>query len=426
MLDLRRIRENPEAVLTALRTKNPALALDEVLDLDARRLELLRESEALKASRNAQSKAIGDLQKAGQDASAAMAATRELGERIKALDTELKDVDERQSALLMRLPNTPHPDTPLGRDERDNVEVARWGTRPEFPFTPKDHLALGEALDILDFPRGAKIAGSGFPVYKGLGARLERALINFMLDLQTLEHGYREVFPPFLANRESMTATGQLPKMEEDMYHAGKDDLFAIPTAEVPITNLHRDEVLAGEDLPVRYAGYSACFRREAGSYGRDVRGFLRVHQFNKVELVAFTRPEDSDATLEALRGHSEEVLRRLGLHYRVLALCTGDLSFASARTYDLEVWSPAEGKFLECSSCSTFTDFQARRGNMRFKDKGGKPQFLHTLNGSGLATSRLIVALMETFQREDGGITVPEALRPYLGGLEVIRAEAR
>lgn len=421
MLDLRRIREKPEAVLAALRTKSPELDLDEILALDGRRLALLQESEKLKAVRNAESRAIAEVQRAGGDAASRIAAMREVGERIKAVDAELKEVDERQGWLLMRLPNTPHPETPVGRDERDNVVVAEWGEKPPFAFTPRNHLELGEALDILDFPRGAKIAGSGFPVYKGLGARLERALINFMLDLQTGEHGYTEVFPPFLANRESMTATGQLPKMEEDMYHCGKDELFAIPTAEVPITNLHRDEVLPGESLPLRYAGYSACFRREAGSYGKEVRGFLRVHQFNKVELVQFVRPEESDAALNALRGHAEEVLRRLGLHYRVLALCTGDLSFASARTYDLEVWSPAEGRYLECSSCSSFADFQARRGNMRYKDKGGKPQFLHTLNGSGLATSRLIVALLETWQTEDGGVTVPPALRPWMGGRERI-----
>ncbi|MDP2361480.1 MAG: serine--tRNA ligase [bacterium] len=421
MLDLRRIREKPEAVLAALRTKSPELDLDEILALDGRRLALLQESEKLKAVRNAESRAIAEVQRAGGDAASRIAAMREVGERIKAVDAELKEVDERQGWLLMRLPNTPHPETPVGRDERDNVVVAEWGEKPPFAFTPRNHLELGEALDILDFPRGAKIAGSGFPVYKGLGARLERALINFMLDLQTGEHGYTEVFPPFLANRESMTATGQLPKMEEDMYHCGKDELFAIPSAEVPITNLHRDEVLPGESLPLRYAGYSACFRREAGSYGKEVRGFLRVHQFNKVELVQFVRPEESDAALNALRGHAEEVLRRLGLHYRVLALCTGDLSFASARTYDLEVWSPAEGRYLECSSCSSFADFQARRGNMRYKDKGGKPQFLHTLNGSGLATSRLIVALLETWQTEDGGVTVPPALRPWMGGRERI-----
>lgn len=421
MLDLRRIREAPDEILRALRTKSPQVDLDEVLSLDGRRLQLMQESEGLKAERNRVTREIAELQKRQEDAGALIAAMREVGERVKALDADLKEVDERQQYLLMRLPNTPHPDTPVGADERGNVEIARWGEKPVFAFTPKSHLELGESLDILDFPRGAKIAGSGFPVYKGQGARLERALINFMLDLQTLEHGYTEIFPPFLANRESMTATGQLPKMEDDMYFCGRDELFAIPTAEVPITNLHRDEVLAGEDLPVRYAGYSACFRREAGSYGRDVRGFLRVHQFNKVELVQFTRPEHSDAALESLRGHAEEVLRRLGLHYRVLALCTGDLSFASARTYDLEVWSPAEGKFLECSSCSTFTDFQARRGSMRFKDKGGKPQFLHTLNGSGLATSRLIVALLESYQDARGGITVPMALRPWLGGLERI-----
>jgi len=419
MLDIRRIRETPDEVREGLLRKGVRADLDAILALDARRRELIQAADALKAERNRVSKEIAEVQKAKGDAAAAIAAMRETGDRIKAIDGELKELDERQHALLLVLPNTPHPLAPVGRSAEDNVVVAEWGREPQFAFEPKDHLALGEALDILDFPRGAKIAGSGFPVYKGQGARLERALLNFMLELQTQQHGYVEVFPPFLANRESMTATGQKPKMEEDMYFAEKDGLFAIPTAEVPITNLHRDEILDGDELPVKYAGYSACFRREAGSYGREVRGFLRVHQFNKVELVQFVRPEDSDAALERLRGHAEEVLRRLGLRYRVLDLCGGDLSFASARTYDLEVWAPGERRWLECSSCSTFGDFQARRGAMRFRDKGGKPQLLHTLNGSGLATSRLIVALLETYQQADGSIRVPEALRPFLGGLE-------
>lgn len=421
MLDIRRIRETPDEVREGLLKKKVQADLDGILAIDARRRELIGEADELKAERNRVSKDIAEMQKAKQDASGPIAAMREVGERVKGIDAELKELDEKQQALLMVLPNTPHPDAPVGRSEQDNVEVAQWGREPRFNFVPKDHLTLGEALDILDFPRGAKIAGSGFPVYKGQGARLERALINFMLELQTQQHGYTEIFPPFLANRESMTATGQLPKMEEDMYFAEKDGLFAIPTAEVPITNLHRDEILDADKLPVKYAGYSACFRREAGSYGRDVRGFLRVHQFNKVELVQFVRPEESDRTLLEMRRHAEEVLRRLDLHYRVLDLCTGDLSFASERTFDLEVWAPGEGRFLECSSVSSFGDFQARRGSMRFKEKGGKPRLLHTLNGSGLATSRLIVALLETYQNEDGSIRIPEALRPWMGGLDRI-----
>lgn len=421
MLDIRRIRETPDEVREGLLKKKVQADLDGILAIDARRRELIGEADELKAERNRVSKEIADMQKAKQDASGPIAAMREVGERIKGIDGELKELDERQQALLMVLPNTPHPDAPVGRSEQDNVVVDEWGREPHFNFQPKDHLALGEGLDILDFPRGAKIAGSGFPVYKGQGARLERALINFMLELQTQQHGYTEIFPPFLANRESMTATGQLPKMEEDMYFAEKDGLYLIPTAEVPITNLHRDEILDADKLPVKYAGYSACFRREAGSYGRDVRGFLRVHQFNKVELVQFVRPEESERTLLLMRRHAEEVLRRLELRYRVLDLCTGDLSFASQRTFDLEVWAPGEGRFLECSSVSSFGDFQARRGSMRFKEKGGKPQFMHTLNGSGLATSRLIVALLETYQNEDGSIRIPEALRPWMGGLDRI-----
>jgi seryl-tRNA synthetase len=421
MLDIRRIRETPDEVREGLLAKGVQADLDAILALDTRRRERIQAADGLKAERNRVSKEIAEVQKAGGEASAAIAAMRETGERIKTIDGELKEIDERQHSLLLVLPNTPHPQAPRGRGAEDNVVVAEWGREPQFSFAPRHHLELGEALGILDFARGAKIAGSGFPVYKGQGARLERALINFMLELQTQQHGYTEIFPPFLANRESMTATGQLPKMEEDMYLAERDGLFAIPTAEVPITNLHRDEILDAGQLPLKYAGYSACFRREAGSYGREVRGFLRVHQFNKVELVQFVRPEDSDRALEQLRGHAEEVLRRLELRYRVLDLCTGDLSFASARTYDLEVWAPGEGRWLECSSVSCFGDFQARRGSMRFRDKGGKPQLLHTLNGSGLATSRLIVALLESYQNADGSIRIPAALRPWMGGHERI-----
>jgi seryl-tRNA synthetase len=421
MLDIRLIRENPQAVERGLDAKNVRADLEEIQALDRRRRELIQEADELKATRNRVSREIADKQRAKQDAASDIAQMKEVSTRIKAIDADLKSVDQKQTDLLMVLPNLPHADAPLGKCEEDNVVVDHWGEIKTLDFEPKDHLALGEALDILDFPRGTKIAGSGFPVYKGLGARLERAIINFMLDVQTLEHGYCEIFPPFLANRESMTATGQLPKMAEDMYHAVKDDLYVIPTAEVPITNMHREEILPFKSLPVTYAGYSACFRREAGSYGRDVRGFLRVHQFNKVELVQFVDPATTDETLLKMRGHAEEILRRLKLPYRVLDLCTGDLSFASARTFDLEVWSPAEKKYLECSSVSSFGDFQARRGSMRYRDEHNKVRLLNTLNGSGLATSRLIVALMETYQNEDGSITIPEVLRPWMGNLERI-----
>jgi seryl-tRNA synthetase len=421
MLDIRRIREAPQEVGELLKRKNVTQNLDQILELDQRRRELIQESDNLKSTRNTVSKEISQLQKSGEDPSEKIKSMKTVSTRIKEIDADLKNVDGEQQAILLTLPNLPHPDVPIGATENDNVVIGEWGDKPEYAFKTKDHLELGDILGILDFPRGAKISGSGFPLYLGMGARLERALINFMLDLQTTEHGYCEVFPPFMANRESMTATGQLPKMQEDMYYCEKDDLYIIPTAEVPITNIHRNEILDAAKMPIKYCGYSACFRREAGSYGRDVRGFLRVHQFNKIELVKFVRPEESYQELELLRLNAEEVLKRLGLHYRILDLCSGDLSFASAKTYDLEVWAPGEGKYLECSSCSNFEDFQARRGGIRYKEKGGKAQPVHTLNGSGLATSRLIVALMETYQNEDGSITIPEALRPWMNGLECI-----
>ena len=317
----------------------------------------------------------------------------------------------------------PHKTTPRGKDASENVETKRWGKIPEFDFKPLSHLELGERLDILDFKRGGKVTGSGFPVYKGDGARLERALINFMLDVHIEKHGYTEVFPPFLANRASMFGTGQLPKLEDDMYYAPKDDLFLIPTAEVPVTNLHRDEILEGDDLPIKYVAYSACFRREAGSYGKETHGFLRVHQFNKVEMVNFVRPEDSYERHEQLLKEATDILEMLEIPYRVLLLCSGDLSFAAAKCYDIETWSPYEQKWLEASSVSNFEDFQARRANIRFRpEKGAKPQFVHTLNGSGLATSRLMVSLMETYQTDEGTIVIPEPLRKYMGGQSIIR----
>ncbi len=418
MIDIKRLRENPAALAALIETKNVKVDFEAILELDARRRELIAEADQLKATRNTVSREIAELQKAKQDAGERIASMKTVSDRIKAIDGEIKELDTRQNELLLAIPNAPHPSAPVGRNELDNVVERDWGQKPEFAFAVRDHLELGSLHDIIDFPRGSKIAGSGFPLYKGLGARLERALINFMLDLHTAEHGYREIFPPFLASAESMTATGQLPKMAEDMYYAEKDELYLIPTAEVPITNIHRDEILDADDLPVCYCGYSACFRREAGSYGRDVRGFLRTHQFNKVELVKFVHPDHGYEELAKLLDNAEEVLRRLGLHYRVLRLCTGDLSFASATTYDIEVWSPAEQKYLECSSCSSFEDFQARRGAMRYKEKGGKAQPCHTLNGSGLATSRLIVALLECYQQEDGSILLPKALHPYMGGV--------
>ncbi len=416
MIDIKELRSRPAELKELIERKNVRVDFERILGLDETRRELIGETEKLKAERNAASRDIARLQKEKQDASAAIAATRETGDRIKALDQELKALEEEQRQLLLAIPNAPHPEVPVGNDEEANVFVREWGEKAPAPEWLKDHLSWGEAEGFYDFPRGAKLSGSGFPLYTGPGAKLERALIQFMLDLQSGENGYTEVSTPFLVNSASMTGTGQLPKMAEDMYYCERDDLWLIPTAEVPITNIHAGEVLDAKKLPMKFCGYSPCFRREAGSYGRDVRGFLRTHQFNKVELVKLARPENSYEELEKLLNDAESVLQKLGLHYRVLTLCSGDTSFASAKTYDIEVWSPAEGKYLECSSCSNFEDFQARRANIRFKEGSGKPRFVHTLNGSGLATSRLIVALVEACQQEDGSLLLPEVLRPYLG----------
>jgi seryl-tRNA synthetase len=416
MLDLKFIRENAETVRTAIKNKKESVDLDRILELDERRRSLLSEAEKLKATRNRVSKEIGSRLKAGENADDLKSEMKDVSQKIQDFDQQQKDIESELNDLLRWVPNIPHPDTPWGEDETFNRLYRSWGEPVQFDFEPKDHLMLGQELGILDFPRGAKVTGSGFPVYKGKGASLERALINFMLDLHLRNHGYTEIFPPFLTNPDSMYGTGQLPKLDDDMYFIPRDDLYLIPTAEVPITNLHRDETFPGDRLPIKYTAYSACFRREAGSYGRETRGFLRVHQFNKVELVKFVHPDASYDELETLLEDAEVVIQKLGLHYRVVELCTGDLSFASAKTYDIETWAPAEEKWLETSSVSNFEDFQARRMGIRFREKkGGKSSFVHTLNGSGVATSRLMAALLETCQTDEGTIVVPEVLHPYL-----------
>jgi seryl-tRNA synthetase len=425
MLDIQRIRDFPEQVRQAAANKKSPVDIGAVIGLDRERREIIQEAERLKSLRNTRSQEIAQLKKEKKDAASLLEEMRQVSEKIKERDAAQKALEEKLHELLIRIPNVPHESVPHGESEKDNREISRWGTPRTFDFVPKDHLQLGSALDIIDFPRGAKVAGTGFPVYKGAGAQLERALINFMLDVHTRTNGYREIFPPFLANRESHFGTGQLPNSRDQMYYIGEDGLYCIPTAEVPVTNLHRDEMLDASALPVKYCAYSACFRREAGSYGKDTKGFLRVHQFNKVELVKFVAPERSYEELELLRADAEGILQRLGLHYRVIALCDADLSFAAAKCYDLEVWAPAEKKYLEVSSCSTFGDFQARRMNIRYRPSGGeKPRFVHTLNGSGVATARLLVALLESYQTPQGTVTVPEALRPYLHGITEIGPE--
>ena len=426
MLDLRFVRENADAVRTGLARRGMNFDLSEFLALDAKRRANQQEIEVLRRRRNEVSEEIGRLKKEGRPAEDKVAEMRAVGDTIAALEGGAREVEEAQQGLLLTIPNLPHASVPDGKDENDNVELRRWspsGTEPPaFSFEPKPHWDLAEYLDIIDFDRAAKITGARFALYKGMGARLERALISFMLDLHTTEHGYLEVLPPFMVNKASMTATGQLPKFEEELFKVENGTYYLIPTAEVPVTNIHRDEVLPEEDLPVLYTAYTPCFRREAGSYGKDTRGLIRQHQFNKVELVKFSRPDDSYDELEKLTRNAEEVLRRLGLAYRVIVLCTADLGFSAAKTYDIEVWLPAQNKYREISSCSNFEDFQARRGNIRFKSKGGKKTGLvHTLNGSGLAVGRTVVAILENYQQPDGSVIIPEALRPYMGGAERI-----
>ncbi len=425
MLDLKFVRENPEVVRKALKDRNLQFDLDRLLSLDQQRRAVLAEAEELRALRNRASKEIGEAARRGEDTGARRQEMKKVSERLDRLEEELKSSEEELERMLQWVPNIPHPSVPVGEDESANREERRWGETPSFAFRPKPHWEVGVELGILDFERGVKIAESRFTLLRGAGARLERALINFMLDLHTQEHGYTEIFPPILVNGESMYATGQLPKLEAEMYRCRDDDLYLIPTAEVPVTNIHRGETISEEQLPIYYCAYTPCFRREAGSYGRDVRGLIRQHQFNKVELVKFSHPDTSFEELEKLTADAEDVLRRLGLAYRVVSLSTGDLSFSAAKCYDLEVWMPGQGEdgeFKEISSCSNFTDFQARRAGIRFKPREGKSRLVHTLNGSGVAIGRTVAAILENYQREDGSVAVPPVLAPYMDGITVLR----
>ena len=415
MLDIKFIRANPELVRNAIRNKNEKADLDALLEADELRRKLQFDFDQLKARQNQVSQTIAQKKKAKEDATDLLQEMSAVADEIKTLNTALNDANARLENLLLQVPNVPHPSVPVGSDESANKIVKEWGSKPCFDFEPLDHLEIAERNRLLDLPRGAKLSGSGFPVYTDRGAALERALINFMLNIHIQEHGYTEVSVPVLVNRKTMTGTGQLPKLEDDMYRVDLDDLFLIPTAEVPVTNLHADEVLRQDQLPLKYVSYTPCFRREAGSYGKDTRGLQRLHQFNKVEMVRLVEPESSYNALEEMLLDAERILQALGLHYRVVQLCTGDLSFASAKTYDLEVWAPGVGKYLEVSSVSNFDDFQARRANIRYRDKDGKPRFLHTLNGSGLATPRLFIALLENYQNATGGVDLPTPLTGYL-----------
>jgi seryl-tRNA synthetase len=421
MLDQRFIRENLDLVRQAIRNKNERVDLDEFIALDEKRRLLLRQTEALKQQRNTVSEEIARMKRNKEEAAGQIEAMRQVSDQIRQLDEQLAGVEDRLHQVITRIPNIPHPSVPVGRDAAANVEVRRWGRMPGTDFPRKPHWEIGEALGILDFQRAGKITGSNFVLFKGAGARLERAVIQFMLDLHTQKHGYTEMAPPYIVNRQSMFGTGQLPKMEEDMYRTDVDDFFLIPTAEVPLTNIHRDEVMPGEDLPVYYTAYSPCFRREAGSYGRETRGLIRVHQFDKVEMLKFVHPDTSYDELETLVQNAEEVLQLLNLPYRVLALSTGDLSFAAAKCYDLEAWAPGVDRWLEVSSCSNFEDFQARRANIRYRTKDGKAQLVHTLNGSGLALPRTMIAMLENYQTPEGAVRIPEVLQPYMGGLKEI-----
>ncbi len=420
MLDIKYIRENPEKVKAGIANKNEKGNVDELLALDEERRNIIVQVEELKATRNRVSSQIPKMKKAGEDTTKVLAEMKQVSDKITEMDSKLKNIDEKLNSLLMFIPNLPHGSVPVGKTDNDNKIIREW--LPEgFSFESErkflDHVELGKKLNILDFERGAKVSGSGFPVYLGKGATFERALLNFMLDFHLQNHNYTEVLPPFLVNKTSMEGTGQLPKMEDDMYCIEKDGLYPIPTSEVPITNLHRDEILTDAELPKNYVGYSACFRREAGSYGKEAKGFLRVHQFNKVEMVKIVKPESSYDELEKIVKDAEDILQALKIPYRINLLCTGELSFSAAKCYDIETWSPAENKWLEASSCSNYEDFQARRAKIRFKREGEKKtEFVHTLNGSGLATSRLMVSLLENYQTDNGTIEVPEVLKKYTG----------
>jgi len=422
MLDIKFIRQHTDLVRQKLTERGQVLNLDEFIRLEEQRRNILQEVETLRSERNTVSKQVGEKKKRKEDASELIERMGTVSSRIKELDETLAKTEEKLNQLVMMIPNTPHESVVFGRSSEDNPVVRTWGERRAFHFTPKPHWEIGENLNILDFGRGAKITGARFTLYRGAGALLERAVLNFMLDLHTLEHGYMEVLPPFMVNRDSMTATGQLPKFEEDLFRVDKVDYFLIPTAEVPVTNIHRDEVLSEKELPIYYVAYTPCFRAEAGSYGKDTRGLIRQHQFNKVELVKFSTPEGSYDELEKLTANAEEVLKRLNIPFRTVSLCSADLGFSSAKTYDLEAWLPGQETYREISSCSNFEDFQARRGSIRFRrEEGGKIDFVHTLNGSGLAVGRTVVAILENYQEEDGTVTIPEALRPYMHGMDRI-----
>jgi seryl-tRNA synthetase len=423
MLDIKYLRANFAEIKKKLKHRGEDLTdFDKFEELDKKRRELIAETEELKSKRNEVSSQIAVLKREKKNADDLIQEMRHVGEQIKVLDGELRKVETELENVMLSIPNIPHETVPVGESEEDNVEVRKWGDIPSFTFEPKPHWEIADNLGLLDFERAGKVTGSRFVFYKGLGARLERALINFMLDLHVEEHGYQEVLPPYMVNRASMTGTGQLPKFEEDAFKVEEEDYFLIPTAEVPVTNLHRDEILHVGQLPINYVAYSACFRSEAGSAGRDTRGLIRQHQFNKVELVKFVKPEDSYEELEKLTGHAEKVLQLLGLPYRVMSMCTADLGFTAAKKYDLEVWLPSYNTYREISSCSNFEAFQARRANIRFRrDVKAKPEPVHTLNGSGLAIGRTVAAILENYQQEDGKVIIPEVLRPYMGNKEVI-----
>lgn len=418
MLDIKVIKADPDRVKAAMRSRNANLddTIDQLLKIDDQRRELTGKVESIKAEQNAASKEIPRIKKEGGDVSEVMSRMKELADTAKTIGAELTELEQTQRNLLLTIPNIPHESVPVGKDDSENVEIRRWGEPTKFEYEPKAHWDIGQDLDILDPETAAKVTGARFHFYKGAGARLERAVINFYLNTHT-EHGYTEIFPPFMVNRASMTGTGQLPKFEEDAFKLANMDYFLIPTAEVPVTNMHRDEIIDGEKMPLKYCAYSACFRAEAGSAGRDTRGLIRQHQFNKVELVKFARPEDSYEELEKLTNDAERVLQALGLPYRVVCLSTGDLGFSSAKTYDIEVWMPSYGRYLEISSCSNFEDYQARRAAIRYKENvKDKAKLVHTLNGSGVAIGRTVAAILENYQNDDGSVTVPEVLRPFMG----------
>lgn len=421
MLDIKRIRRNPEEVEELLKRRNSDLSLDKVLELDKKRRELLVKVEEMKAKQNAESKQVPILKKEGKDVTPILEEMKKLAEEVKVLDGEVKVIDDEIEETLLSIPNTPNPDITVGKSDEDNKEIRRWGEQRNFYFEIKAHWDLGVDLNILDFERATKITGTRFSMFKGLGARLERAIAQYMLDMHVFEHGFTEIAPPFMVNADSMRGTGQLPKFEEDMFKLNQKDYYLIPTAEVPVTNMYRDEVIDEKDLPIYMTAYTPCFRAEAGSAGRDTRGLIRNHQFDKVEMVMYTTPEESYKKLEELTAFAENVLKGLGLPYRVVELCTGDIGFSSAKTYDLEVWMPSYGRYVEISSCSNFEDFQARRANIKYRNDNKKLEFIHTLNGSGLAVGRTFAAILENYQLEDGTVVIPEALRQYMRNMEKI-----